>query len=479
MPKLDGFVNGTYVTASAASAGEVCMNLVPEQVNQGGKTKSALVPVHGPTDFAMLAESPGRGIFAHKERCFTVFGRKLYELASDGTPTELGDVVADENPVTFDTNGDGGNELFVTSGDKGYVLDLTTNMLTTPLASGSTQGGQLDGFFVSLNANTSTFRLSDALDGTTWSGIQVAQRTSASDPWQAMVIARGEIFLFGNKTGEVWTNVGAPVFPFAERPEGAFECGIAAKFSATKFAGSIAWLGRTDRGNPSAYMMDGYSPLNISTPGMDWLFQQHEDQYGIDDAIGWGYDRDYHKFYVLHFPRAGTTYAYDATTQKWHQRGFWDKADARYTQYRPVFSASCFGKNLVCDSNGYKVYALSSSVFTDVGGSELRRERRTPHTSSENKRIIFHSAELECDRGVGNVVAPAENPQVGLSVSNNGGVTYGTSRMRGVGRLGEASTRVRWEPCGAARDRMWKVWSSDPAPTRWFDFYFTATVCRN
>src|SRR5206468_749843 len=103
---------------------------------------------------------------------------------------------------------------------------LTTNAMTTVLSSGSTQIGQLDGFFISLDAATSTFRISEALDGSTWDGAQIAQRSSASDGWIAMIVARGEINLFGPKTGEVWYNRGSAPFPFAARPEGFFQVGI-------------------------------------------------------------------------------------------------------------------------------------------------------------------------------------------------------------------------------------------------------------
>lgn len=476
MPALQGFVNGSYETQSRILAGERCMNLFPELVPQGNKARAALFSAPGLPTFAEVTEAPGRGIFAHKGRLFTVFGRTLYEVAANGTPSALGAVAADDNPVTFDTNGDGGNELFITSGDKGYVFDLGTSVFTTPLASGSTQGGQLDGFFVSLNASTSTFRLSDALDGNTWSGIQIAQRTSASDPWIAMIVARGEIYLFGDKTGEVWYNAGLPTFPFAERPEGFFETGIAASFSLAKFAGTIAWLGRTDRGRPAVYIMDGYTATPISTPAVEWAIQQYQDAVGISDAIGWSYDREGHQFYVLTFPTSKRTWVYDFTTQKWHERGKWSQEAGDYVEYRPVFHAACFGKNLVCDSNGSKIYSMSSTTYTDVGGSELRRMRRMPHTSNENKRIYFPWAELECDRGVGNANDPGSDPLVALRYSNNGGGTWGASRTRNLGKMGKDDTRVRWDCCSAGRDRVWELWQSDPNPSRWFDFYFDAVA---
>lgn len=474
MAALQGFVGGAYETASRVLAGERCINMFPELVPQGNKARSALMPAPGLPTFAELGQSPGRGIFAHAGRLFTVFGNTLYEVASNGTATSLGTVAVDGNPATFDTNGDAGDQLLVTSGGSGYLLDLNTSAFTTPLASGSSQCGQIDGFFVSLNASTSTFRLSDSLNGSTWSALQVAQRTSASDPWTAMMVARGEIYLLGNKTGEVWYNAGLPTFPFARRPEGFFQTGIAANFSITRFMGSIAWLGRNEHGNPAVYVMDGYTPLAISTPAIDFLIQQFEDAVGISDAVGWSYSREGHHFLIVTFPTSNRTLVYDGVTSKWHERGKWDSDGAVFLEYRPVFHAACFGKNLVCDSASNKIYSLSSTTFTDVGGDELIRLRQTPHTSHENKLIYFNYAELECDRGVGNTNAPGDDPVIGLRVSNDGGVTFGDSRMRKLGKRGKSETRVRWEGCGAGRDRVWQLWQSDPNAARWFSFYFDA-----
>ena len=474
MPSLAGFVDGAYETQSRVMAGERCVNLFPARVQQGGKVRSALLPTPGFSTFATMTQPNGRGIFAHDGRLFAVFGNTLSELSSAGVETALGTVAVDGNPATFDTNGDAGNELLVSSGGSGYLFTLNTSVFSTPLSSGSTQVGQVDGFFISLNAGTSTWRISDSLDGTTWSALNVAQRTSASDPWIAMMVARGEVYLFGDKTGDVWYNAGLPTFPFAARPEGFFQCGIASAFSLASYMGSVAWLGRTHAGGPGVYVMDGYSPLKISDEALDVLIQQFEDAVGIDDALGWSYSREGHDFYVLSFPSANRTFTYDGAVKKWHERGYWDQAAGDYTEYRGVFHANCFGKNLVCDPVSNRIYALSSTTYTDAGGDELRRMRRTPHTSAENRRNYFGAVELECDRGVGNANAPGEDPLVGLRYSNDGGVTWGDSRTRQIGARGNSTTRVRWENCGSGRDRVWEIWQTDPNPARWFDLYVDA-----
>ncbi|KKW38810.1 MAG: Inosose isomerase [Candidatus Peribacteria bacterium GW2011_GWB1_54_5] len=109
------------------------------------------------------------------------------------------------------------------------------------------------------------------------------------------------------------------------------------------------------------------------------------------------------------------------------------------TAYRPQFHANAFGKNLVCDNQSGTIYELSSTTYTDVGGSVLRRERRTPHLSDENRRLFFDYFELECERGVGLASATVQgyDPLVALRYSNDGGHTWGASRTRPIGRRGD------------------------------------------
>lgn len=479
MPSLAGFAGGAYESQSRIAAGEHLINKFPEVVPQGNKARSVLYDCPGLATFATGNDAPGRGAFAHDGRFFAVLGRTLYESDLAGVLTNRGTVATDANPVTFDTNGDGGAQLFITSGGVGYMLNLTTNALTTPLASGANMGGQLDGFFISLNTATSTMRISELLDGATWTATQTAQRTSASDPWISMIVARGEICLLGNKTGEFWYNAGLSPFPFAERPEGVFQVGIAAAYSIAKFAGTFAWLGRTERGNPAVYEMDGYTPVKISTPAVEALIQQYDDAVGVEDAIGWGYDRNGHLFYVLTFPTSDRTWTYDWTTRKWHQRGYWSTDAADFIEYRPLFHAHCFNRNLVLDSDGFRIYSLSDTTYTDVGGVELRRVRRGPHLAAQNKRLFIHAIELEAERGVGQTSGQGVDPQVGLRLSRDGGFTWGVSRMRSMGAMGAYGTRIRWEHCGSGRDVVPEVWTTDPAPSRWLDLYYEATLGRH
>jgi hypothetical protein len=478
--RMPGFASGTYESQSKFAAGERCINLVPEIVPYGNKTRAALYPAPGVMDFATLDDSPGRGIFFENDRLFAVFGETVYEIDSAGTPTARGTCAIDSNPAQMATNGDGGEDLLVVSGDRGDVLDLGTNVYTTSEVTDVTMCGQVDGFLVALDATTSTLKISESLDGKTWDPTQIAQRTAAADTWKALLVAGREIFLFGSKTGEVWYNAGNSPFPFAQRSDAFFEIGIVGTgFSLARLGSSMAWLGQSEHASGVVYQMNGYTPNRISTDAVEWAIQQYKEADGIDDAIGWSYEREGHEFYVLTFPAAGKTWVYDTRTAQWHERGRWSSISNAFIAYRPQFHAQAFGKNLVCDSQSNKIYALSSTVYTDVGGTELRRVRRTPHLSNENKRLFAKSFELECDRGVGLTEGQGVDPQLMLRVSRDGGHTFGAERIRSLGRKGEYDRRVRWDNLGSGRDFVFEVACADPVPVRLLDAFVEITAGRH
>ncbi len=476
MPTFPGFVGPSYQSQSPIADRQRCMNLYLERMEvPTAKSAATLYPTPGFSLFATFPESPGRGLFAvpHAGRLFTVMGQMLYEVAADGGLTACGEIARDPRPATMTTNGDGGNELFVTSGHHGYIFDLATNVLTEVVAPVA-MGDMLSGFFLALDGDTSTLKISDALKGTTWDGTQIAQRSAAPDPWRSLIVHQNEIWLFGDETTEVWFNAGASPFPFLPRTGAFLQVGAAAAFSPAPFDGSLAWLGRSRAGNSRVYRSQGYSPVRISTHAVEHAIQGYADAGAVSDAVGWSYSRLGHEFYVLTFPTANATWVYDAAAQLWHERGKWNANQGRYDAYRGQWVAQAFGKHLVCDRVAGALYSLNEDIYTDVdgdGGNELRRERVSPHVSHENRRLAYHRFELELERGIGLTAGQGHDPQVMLQYSDDGGATWSHESWRSAGKLGEYGTRVVWRRLGMGRDRVFRVVMTDPVPWLILDAY--------
>lgn len=441
------------------------MNLYSQKVG----SKYVLYDTPGLMEFVEAPESPGRGIFSQStglvERAFATIGGALYEFFSDGTKISRGAVDTDQYPATMTTNGDGGDQLFITSGNEGYILTLSTNVLTNPV-SDVTFGGMIDGFFVGLDIATSTLKVSDLLDGATWDPTQFAQRSTAPDPWRAMLVKYPRIWLLGEHTGDVWYNAGTAPFPFAPIAGVQIPYGIAAPFSLTTVGPAIMWLTKNQNGQGQVVEALGYAPTVVSTEPIDYRISQMS---SISDAIAYSYQDQGHEFYVLNFPQANATLVYDRTEGLWHERGSWDSETGQFNEWGPQFHTYAFGKHLVLHSANGSIYDQNINYYTDADSALIRRLRVPPILEKEHKRLTVDRLELVVEPGLGLVSGQGSDPQVVMALSKDGGKTWGNERSRSAGVRGAFGQRLQWHRCGSGRMPVPQFWATDPVPTRWLD----------
>lgn len=375
------------------------INFYPAPLNEG---RMAMYPTPGVKEIGSVAPGGGRGHAEHAEREWAVIAGTFYEIGRNGALTSKGSVAVGDNPATISYNGDGGGEIFITSGTNGYIYDLGADTLTqiTALNGIADQGDHIDGYFLALDQSTSTVYFSDLLDGTTWqTGSNFFQRSSASDGWHGMKVLNGElIWLFGILTSEVWYNAGQFPIPFEPHPSGrGIEFGTEAPFSPAVVQGTMYWLGRTSNGRGMVLSTSGFSPERVSTPSIELAIQGYEK---TAKATGDAYEELGHVFYVLRTPQGGTV-CYDATSSAWHKRATWIAENNRYDPWRAVYHAYVFDEHRWLDAESGSVYQASVNIGTDVGGRPLRRLRRTPALLFENERLYHSGLELLMDVGIG------------------------------------------------------------------------------
>ncbi len=464
--RVPGFIYGSYQSQAFTADQERTVNMYFENIESPGPSKrAALYPTPGVETLSTAAVTPGRAHFYEDNREFAVIGITFYEIDSFGALTSRGTVALDSNPATISSNGDGGGQLFITSGGNGYIFMLSTNTLTqiAALNGKATMGDHLDGYFLALDATTSTFYISNLLNGLTWvTGINFAQRSIASDPWKALMVVGRYIWLLGEVTSEVWYNVGT-TFPFAPYPSGLVQFGIAAQFSAAIADAQIMWLGNTRFGGGYVLKAAGFQPEIVSNFATQKAFDEYDK---VSDAQAFAYSDLGHTHYILSFPTEDTTWSYDLQTRLWTERGTWSAPANKYLAWRPRWHVRAFNEHRLLDASGNAVYRMRSDLLTDVDGLVIRRLRRAPAMETENEEIYYTAFELDLDPGQGTVTGQGSNPQVMMRMSDDGGKTWGIERWRSAGKIGEYQTRVRWDRLGRARRRVFEVVMTDPAPWR-------------
>lgn len=478
--RFSGFVGPSYVSQSINAADQRCVNWYVEQIEVGNEpSQSALYPTPGCETFTTLSEQPIIGLAAVRttqgDRCFAIANDTLYEVFPDGSFESRGGVASESGlPATFSANADAGDEIFITSGGRGYIFKLSTSVLSqvmigssaVPLA--SQQGDFLDGFFLSLDRSTSTLQLSELNDGeSTWDSTQYAQRTAGSDPWRSLIVSNRDIWLFGENTSEVWYNAGTAPFPFAAIPGAFIEEGIAAPASASRFGNTVMWLGQSEEGSSVVWKANGYTPQRVSTHAVEYAIQSYLRRgCTVRDAVAMTYQESGHIFYVLNFPSANATWAYDGATGLWHERGTWSNDARRYDGWRPRFHAFAFNKHLVGDSLTGVIYEMSIDKFTEAGGGPLRRLRRTPHLNVEDRTLFYHKLQIRLESGLGLSAGQGDDPKAMVRWSDNGGHTWGNEHLMSAGKQGEYGVRAILRRLGRGRNRIFEVSVTDPIPWR-------------
>lgn len=465
MMRYPGFIGPSYTSQAPMADCATLVNwLIEVMEDPGAKSRAIFLPTPGFEQFASVGQTTGTAIFstsAQNGRCFTVIGARLYEVHEDGTTTERGTVAQDQNPATICTNGDGGNQLFITSGGNGYNYDLITNTLTqiAALNGKATMGGFLDGFFLAFDKTTGTVYLSDLYDGTVWDPTQFFSRSSRADTWQAMwITAQGQIFLPGTKTRDYWYDAGTFPIPFAPSQAGTQPDGIAATFSMSENSGTLAWLQTNEDGGFKVFAASGYRGERISTHALEFAISSY---LFPEEAIGESYTDQGHRFYLLTFPRDQKTWCYDFDTKAWHERSTRSAAGVDEA-WRVRFHCFAFNKHLWVDSGSGKIWRSDVSFPTDVDGLVIRRERTAPSICAMHERLNFGRFELLMQTGIGNTNAPGQFPRVIKQSSNDGGQTFGSERAASAGQQGQKWVRVKWERNGSSRDRSERVVVSDP-----------------
>jgi len=473
---VKGFLCGpTYQTYSSQAASERTINLWPQTIEHGGKSKCVLMHSPGLRSFASLTDRPVRGLFEQDGLTFAVGGGTLYELASNGTATVLGSVQRSGSPVVVASNGGRGNQLMLVSNGRGYLYNTSTGVFAqitdAQFENSAISCAYIDGYFISVT--TDRFQLSDLLNGTAW-GADIGQRVGAADAIVGTMADHELLWLFGSLRTEVWHDSGAASFPFEPVPGVFMESGLGARYAVTRFGDSLGWLDQDERGGRRVMRNQGYNAVAISTAAIDAMLTALPT---VEDMRAFAYQVLGHTFFVLTSPQNRLTLQYDAKEQQWSELAYWNTTTGQYEAHRAGCHAYAFGKHLVGDRETGDVYELTMDVYDDAGDMK-RWLRRCPHLADEHKVITHHEIELDAEMGVGLASSSAQghDPEVMLRYSDNGGKTWSVERRATLGKQGAFDHRARWQMLGSSRNRVYEFSGTDPVKTVLIDAYLNASV---
>lgn len=484
-------LSGAYQARSIIAGAQRCINLYPEQAPP--RSQQPVPVTHYPTPgTTLLQKSPLVGISRQIYRAtngdlFRVVGTDVYYVDANWVHTKLGSISNLTSTVYMADNGLA--VVLVDGTTTGYAIDLTTHAFGTiidPAFLGATRVEYLDTYFVFNQPGTNKFYISLSnvdfallTTGTSFDPLDIAAKTGSPDPIQSIIVVHNELVLGGTITSEVWYNSGSADFTF-QRMQGAFiDHGIVAPFSLAKQDVFSFWLSQDREGRGIVVQTVGYSAKRISTHAIEAEIQAYN---RIDDAIGYCYQQEGHAFYVITFPTANKSWAYELATGQWHELA-WTDANGAFNRHRANCCAFAYGKNVVGDWQNGNLYALDPNVFTD-NELPIVRLRSFPHLLNDGDRVAYTQFIVDVQVGTlpsgstpgsdfnddfngdfGPLSESTGLPILSLRWSDDRGVSYGNAITQVMGEGGNYLAQLSFRRLGMARDRVFEVSWSSPIKT--------------
>lgn len=451
------FLGDAYEARSLNIAANRCINLLP-MIDKGGLIAGFLT-APGLLTYANLGAIASGIYTASNGRCFTVAGTVLYEIFPSGILTNRG-IVTYSNVSRMSDNG---AELIIVNGTDGWLFTFATNVLAQIVDADFPNGCKtidfLDGYFVTYKPNTQEFYISNLYDGATWDTLDFSSAEGNPDNAVGSIVARRELWIFGDQSAEVFYNSGDATFPLARNSAGVIDVGCAATYSIAEMDGSVFWLGKTDKGQGVVYRATGYTPQRISNYALEYAIQNYS---VISDAIAFCVDIEGFLLYFLTFPTANKSWCYNAKTGLWNEMASF--LDGEYIRWEAQEYAFFDGKHLVCDYSEGKIYELTFDSYKD-GTATRKWLRAWPAPESENAMNRYDRLVIRGEMGVGLTTGQGSDPKIMFRCSKDGGHTWSSERTASIGKVGQYGIRCVFNRLGITQNyqrMIFEISGTDP-----------------
>ena len=463
----------SYQQRSKAVTGQRLVNLYAEKNPEGSKYPYSIYNTPGYIEFVdMGSTKPIQGMQKMGDLLYVVTGNEVFKVDTAGAKTSLGTItIAATDERVMMTNNGTQVTILTADGTAWAATSSTLAQITDGDFPQTSSVTTLDSYTIASKTGTGQFNISSLLDTTAWDALDFATAEEKPDNLVRAFAFSGALWLFGEKSYEVYYNSGNADFPF-DQIAGAVNTtrGCAAKHSVVESDNRMFFLG-DDR---IVYSVEGYNVVIASrNSGVETAFS---DYTTVSDAFAFVTEQDGHKFYNILFPSENAAWALDLSSMLWAER------TTLVGDNPAIWSANTYerfaGKQLVGHNANGKIYELSPTTYTE-DGTTIERIVDGSVQWKDGQRITYDMVRLDIDAGVGLITGQGSDPQVMMSYSDDGGITFSSEKWRSFGKIGKRLTRAIWRKMGAARERIYRFKVTDPVPVRITGAYAKGRIGRS
>jgi hypothetical protein len=312
------------------------------------------------------------------------------------------------------------------------------------------------------------------------------------------------LFLFSQFFTEVWENAGIGTnLPFRRNNSLLLEYGTPCLGSISVSFDIMCFLSQTRDGLGPVMQVNGSQAVSISNHALDAVYAQYDSLQQLGDCMAYLIKENGLIFYRMNFTAANHTFIYNVTLSdpQQEERKLWHEEEVLNGNRHPAQTLAYFnGKNYVGSYNSPTMYILDRATFTNDGEAIRRMRISRPVTPPGYQRTRIDRFQIDLLQGnifeLNNqsfeinletenlfdittedgddiiteqslILASPLSPFVYLSISKDGGQTYGYIIKAPMGLVGQRSFRTLWRQLGViprGQGFVVKVEFYDPIP---------------
>ena len=446
-----------------------------DPINTEG-TRYALIPTSGLTELEDLTGSEMRCLSEYKGLIYAVVDDKVYKVTVNTTAetavhVQIGTIsTSSTGTVKVATNTT--QIAWVDGSGTGYIYTPGTDTFATINSSDSDfPGGNsivfLDGYFIVNDPGTGTFYTSALNNGNNWDPADVATAESSPDNIVSLETSKGELWVIGERTTEIWYNAAnASGSPLSPRDGLEIQIGCGAAFSVVQLDDLVVWLdnrGYVVQSNVSPLVRDNNSGYDLQIISTEAITSEILSYSVRSDAIACSFSDKGHLIYQLSFPTAKKTWCYDYTTKIWHERA-WANTISGVLEHHLVQYATTLSQLQLCGGiRSGKIYMMKPDVYTEDEVTISRIRVTAPVYDPDMYGLLgIDNLSVRLSTGLAEL---GEEPEIALRYSNDGGFTWSDETLRrSTGATGQYAKRVDWNRLGVSREWLFEFTITEPGP---------------
>lgn len=409
------------------------VNCYREPMLSGGRATHALKSVLGRETVYTFPTAFVRAMTEVEGVLYITGSGSLWSMDTGENFTNLGVIPDDPTATMAGNNGD----VTVVADGRYFVWNGTT--LTEPTPGAFDDFGSVEFFgnyTILTELNGRQFQWSDIADASTLPGLNFSTADGRDDNLLRSMQINGSLYLFKERSFEVWYLTGEAGASALERAAGGVtDLGLKASGLLVQNQGVAFFVGSDGR----AHVGPGqFRP--ISTPSVETDIAQGQ----LLNCVSW--DDEGHTFFAITFEDRPAR-VYDVATNEWH-----DRAEGVLLAGWDCTTSERLGDTWYCGSSMGVVSKLGrTNLDNDV---PLVREATSRTLYFDGARKVVNEAEAFCRRGF-------YDGWLTLATSRDNGMTWGSEKMRTFGPVGNYGQRLNWRSLGQFRQANARLrWSA-------------------